>query len=563
MTNGDALSFEERTRAEELGISADEPYLPTVDCPKELRGRDIEAWWRLEWERALFWPTVHGEGPVEDTPPALPLFPVHVLPEQMRRVAETIAANKCVPVDMSAQLLLATVALLAGPRFIIDREKQWLECLTEWTVTIVDSGQRKTPAFEVVEEMIGEVQRFLAAEFAKATTAELDELKNRLKRIGEGDPDVLEGREIGELTSEIQAQIEAIEADPPRPPRLLIGSETTPEALQIALARNDGYIGVFDDEGGAFDSVAGPYNHGVPTGLGTILGTYGGKRIQANERVKRSAEPIPRAIIAYGITCQPDPVIASLGKRSLSDRGFHGRWLFAMPRAVPTVSDPPELDGAAIVAFTETLKRIADNPVINPDAQHDKTQWPTIRLSKGALKLHRELQEEFEPRKSDGGDLVFMATWANKYVGRVLRHAGLLHLAAGHGVDVAVSEDTMRAAIEIGEWALAHAAEVFHRAPKRARGRDGDAMEAAAVGRDRVERWIASTRPTHFTTRDAYQKVRKQTWCRSTSDVESALQDLERDWRVRQVPRQGADGRTLARAPWWVPHPDLTFGKAS
>ncbi|GAA1550353.1 hypothetical protein GCM10009827_083770 [Dactylosporangium maewongense] len=575
------LTSEHRWMLADLGVNGDyEP--PTVNCPYPAGSPAAEKWWRHEWQVATAWAIVRGElakvDESSENTPHLPPFPLDALPPVMRNLAVSIAANKCVPPDLAAVLLLSAVALVAGPRLVISRGKDWTEALAEWSLVILESGNRKSPAFRVIEKILLRLERVLADQHTARVAARVGDLEQQISTLtGKGKADSqAEGttptekaenatrlqKDVAEQVKALAAELKQLNDDPGAPPRLLVGGTTTPEALERALSSNGGQIGVIDDEGGAFNAVAGPYNNGTPTGIETILKSRDGSRVAANERIGRAVQAIPRAVLSYGITCQSHPLMKSFGKMQLREIGFFARWFFSVPVPVTTEDiDPPDLDYGAVRLFGDLLEEILTaHPIIDPTALPDEREWPTIELSPAARKLHQELQVSFAERKQDGGDLAFMQDWANKYLGRVLRHAGLLHLAAGYGVNEPVSEQTMRDAIAIGDYAIAHAAEVYRRAPKLARGWNGAEEEAAAIGRLKVENWIRAKGKTHFIARDVYQNTKRQVWCRNSKDVDAVLVELGRDWVLRQVPRTDRAGRSLSGSPWWVPNPDLIFG---
>src|SRR5690606_36162006 len=118
--------------------------------------------------------------------------------------------------------------------------------------------------------------------------------------------------------------------------------------------------------------------------------------------------------------------------------------------------------------------------------------------------------------------LAFMADCAGKLAGRVLRVAGLLHLAAGHAAGEEVSLDTMHAAVQIGEWALTHAVAVY----------GGWRTPEHNIGAERVLRWI-----------------------RRTGRVELVAL-AEAGW-VTSVERTMRDGKRRLRDGVFIPHPSL------
>lgn len=556
------ISEEARWLLVDAGL-VDQVFEPTIDCPAPAGTPEAERWWRDQWKKATAWAYAHGDldaGSDDELPPSLPPYPVHALPPVMRNLAETIATNRCVPVDLAANLLFSLMSMVAAPRYLVDRGKTWREPLILWTLTILGVGEKKSPAFQAIGEILKSLDQWLAAEKRKETQQDIADLRSEVSKMRDGtstklDPNI----PIGEQIQAREAQIQALIDDPPKPLKLRIGAGSTSESIERAMSRNGGQAAIFDDESAVFGNVSGVYNGGVPTSLDTILKGFDGSEVLANERIKRETETIPRACLTLGITCQPVPVEASFRVPQLRDRGFHARWTYSWPEPVAELVEPPDFDYEAADRFAELLKDVLGRPVI--DAEKDKREWPMLTLSPEARKLHQEVQEEFIERKKPGtGDLGHIADWANKVVGRMLRFAGLMHLAGGRTQEAPIDEDTMRAAIEVGRYTIPHAEEVFRRAPKDPRnGRDVDLT--AEVARLRVEHWVKKRSKTHFTTRDVHQTVKRQSWCHNIGQVESALASLARDWVIRSVPRRDAAGRILATSPWWVPNPVLVFGE--
>jgi hypothetical protein len=79
-----------------------------------------------------------------------------------------------------------------------------------------------------------------------------------------------------------------------------------------------------------------------------------------------------------------------------------------------------------------------------------------ISLSPPSRILLSELRSQLEPRQAEDGDLRPFTDWVAKHPGRIATIAGLLHLAE-HPAKQPVGEITMRKALGIGEYLLAHA----------------------------------------------------------------------------------------------------------
>jgi hypothetical protein len=108
-------------------------------------------------------------------------------------------------------------------------------------------------------------------------------------------------------------------------------------------------------------------------------------------------------------------------------------------------------------AYASRLLSLLDLPRTQDGEPH------VVQLSTAADAELRILMDRLEPQLGVGGELFHLADWASKLAGTVLRIAGLLH-AAEH-VEAPwlseVSAETMRRAVVIGDYLLAHARTAF------------------------------------------------------------------------------------------------------
>ena len=177
------------------------------------------------------------------------------------------------------------------------------------------------------------------------------------------------------------------------------------------------------------------------------------------------------------------------------------------------------------------------------------TDPAVLILTPGAASLLLDAERDIEPRLDcDTGDLAGIVDWAAKHIGGVARIAGLLHLAT-HPQDGwmrPVSEDTMRAALQAGQYYVAHALAAF------------DFMGVDQVLSDArvLLRWIERTRPERFTRRDAHAGA-SRTRFPKVGDLDAPLALLEQHGYIRQdsTPPQAGPGRPAS--PGYLVHPDL------
>ena len=151
-----------------------------------------------------------------------------------------------------------------------------------------------------------------------------------------------------------------------------------------------------------------------------------------------------------------------VGNEKFRGRGLVARFLYSYPqstvgnRAYDTKPIPQEIEAK----FRQLCVAMLD---IEPDAPR------TLTLSEEAHALSKQFYHALEPRLGKDGDLEHMTDWAGKLHGSVLRIAGLLHVVEcvaknGREFDdisfdsiLAITADTMTAAIEIGYYFLEHA----------------------------------------------------------------------------------------------------------
>ena len=131
----------------------------------------------------------------------------------------------------------------------------------------------------------------------------------------------------------------------------------------------------------------------------------------------------------------------------MTGRGLIARFLYASPpsrigsRVFRTEPVPPE----AKENYRKLIFRLIDIPT-GEEAQ-------PLRLSGKALELMEEYFAEHEQYLMGEGQAT--ADWANKYIGAVLRIAGLLHCADMEPFDFTISAGTVCRAIEIGKYFIA------------------------------------------------------------------------------------------------------------
>lgn len=478
----------------------------------------------------------------DDTPPPpIPLdidstnkpgpFPTAALPPVFRRMVRAVAANKQVPEEVPAFFGFGTISTLTGPRIAVSRGNGWTEPTNGYFIVVQESGTGKSPAAADVIRPLRVAQKRMKVDHVERVKLQIDELDTRRGSTVRGD-----AAAANRLEDEI-AEAKALLA---RPPKIVVGADSTPEALAEIMSRNNGHAALLDAEGEFFQMLAGRY--AKQTNLGLVLKAYDGDYYEVS-RIARAQDDIERAILTITLGVQPHVVEEAVQNRAMMDRGFLARFMVAWPPSLLGLREPDgaEYDFEALQAWSDALMRIYEVPVIDQHAE----EVPVLRLSAQARKRHVDYCQWIERRlHPDDGDLGALPGWASKHKGRALRMAAWLHLIHGHGADELVTEKAMSAAIEICQWAVPHALTMFGTALTMDADDDSRCAE--------VLKWIADVRPKVFTAREARRGVRKN-WV----NAETMGAVLDRMASTGHISERHTKDRSGRNCVVYVPHPML------
>lgn len=166
------------------------------------------------------------------------------------------------------------------------------------------------------------------------------------------------------------------------------------------------------------------------------------------DRMTREAECIMHPALSAILSIQPSVLDEIMSNTTMTGRGLIARFLYASPpsrigsRVFRTQPIPPEV----IAAYRSLIFSLMALP-IGGDAQ-------TVHLSEKAFDLMADYFQEHEKFLVGEGQAI--SDWASKYIGAVLRIAGLLHCADMEDDKTEVVASTMSRAIQIGKYFLAH-----------------------------------------------------------------------------------------------------------
>jgi hypothetical protein len=334
------------------------------------------------------------------------------------------------------------------------------------------------------------------------------------------------------------ATVEAITIPPQ--PRLIVDDVTT-EKVASMLAEQGGRLAVLSAEGGIFSILAGRYS-GAPS-MDIFLKGHAGDMARV-DRQSRDAAYIDRPALTLGLAVQPEVLRAIAAMPGFRGLGLLARILYSVPEntvgwrqvenAEPVPDQVAETYHTNLTALVLSLADWADDPAVLP-------------LTPDADARVLELQIEVEPRLRPSGAWGHIVDWGAKYVGAIVRIAGLLHLAThlhdgwGRPIDLA----TVNAAAEVGAYFAAHALAAF------------DDMGSDPATRDarHILAWLQRTHTHTITKRDLLRAVRGTIPSTAALDPALALLELHGYIRTAETPPRAGTGRPPS--PTYHAHPDL------
>lgn len=464
----------------------------------------------------------------------LPEFPIEAFPDPLRLMCQAVANSTETPIELAAMLGLAAVATCTQRVFEVAADASYSEPLNLWTVSALESGNRKTAVFTAMTEPLRAKEREWC-EHAKARIAQAesdrDTMEARIKALRSRAANTADSADIANLQVEID-QLRTSMPEVPTVPRLW-AQDITPEKLGALMAENGERLAILSDEGGLFDILAGRYSNGVPN-LDTFLQSHAGAMV----RVDRGTRPpvvMYRPALTIGLSPQPGVLRGLTGKAGFRDRGLLARFLFTLPasrlgyrslRTQPVSEAVRNAYQAMLCALlsVEPARDASGNPLpfvlrICPEALHE---WQEFA---GRVEFNLRPQEQYEHIKD----------WAGKLPGAALRVAGNLHCvqhANRQPWAEVLSLETMRGALTMLTVLSQHALAVFG-----LMGAD-PAMEGARKVWHRIER----ERKPAVTARQCFE------WLKGTfprmADLEPALSILvERGYFIPQEDQREGKGR--------------------
>ena len=467
----------------------------------------------------------------------LPPFPVDALPEWVGNMVAGVAVETQTPPDIPGTIALATLSAAAGGRIAVSVRDGWEEPANLYGAAVAEPGTRKSAVYRALTAPLYAAERVLNEAVAQeryereAERVRLEEAEkiSRDKLLRDNSPEALKAA--------ADAARELEEFRIPQPLQLVTGDISPEECISILDAQS-GRLAVLSAEGRVFDIITGRYSNGEPC-LSPFLEGHAGDPLRVNRRGRY--EYIERPALTIGVCIQPTVLQWIASKPRLRGQGLLARFLYSVPPDLVgyRASEPPAIDAGVRSTYEGNLKAMVlslsewDEPMV-------------LLLTDAARKVVIDYLEVIEPRLRPDGDLYGVRDWAAKLAGAVVRLAALMH-TAGHlryGYLQPVTENTLRQAIQLGDYYTTHALAAFGAMT----GTRYLGLAGAILG------WLypEGSREHHgeFSKRDAHRQFQEREGHATTAeDIAGTLQLLETHGYIRPIPAPPRFGKGRPPAP--------------
>lgn len=456
--------------------------------------------------------------PLKPSADSLPPFPIDCLPSRLRNYVEAVAIHTQTPMDMAAGAALGVLAACLQGKVKVEGNIGHYEQTSLYIFLIAPPGSRKsavihamTAAIEDYEQKYNEGNK-TAMRRNKQERESLQRDINRLTRQLEVKYDTLTELEL-QHTQDKLVELPEIK------PLQIFTDDCTSESMIRLMKDNHGRMALISAEGGAFDNIVGRYTK--KPNLDVWLKGICGDTIRV-DRINREPDYIRNPALSMIISAQPG-VLSELMQSSLLDgRGFLARLFYIN---IPSAAMPKSFRSAPIPA---TIREDYDHLIFHL-LNLSENEPITLHLAPEAINQMDELCHSVEAYlRNEHRD---MREWGSKYIGLVLRTAGLLHIAADGAGDI--QTEMVENAIRIGSYAFHHALYAYS-----ILGADETVEKALHV----VTK-LRKLSVTSISRSDLYQKCRGR-FFRDAKEMEPALNLLEQHGYIwLDVPAYSGVGR--------------------
>jgi hypothetical protein len=357
------------------------------------------------------------------------------------------------PIDLVGSVVLGVLLIALQGRFpvCLPNGHRELPCL--YIVPIALPSERKSGVIETILRPLIEYEKDYNKEHDKDVAQNESEMRLTLGRIAKAEREVINSKSSDErqlAEQELSVANTELAAFEKKSPLRLFGADVTPEKLAAMLKSQGGVFALVSAEGGGVFENIGRYSD--KGGLEIYLNGYSGDRITVDRKTSDSII-VERPILNLLLPCQPSVITDLFSDSQKAGRGLLSRMLFVKCNSLvggrkATACAPPN----------ECLERW-DNLVKALAADKNSEE---LKFDEDGFSVYTSFFDEIEPQLTpDSVELEFMADWAGKLCGNMVRLAGLIHCISERTWTPLITRDEALCARELALYFLAHAKAVY------------------------------------------------------------------------------------------------------
>lgn len=412
-------------------------------------------------------------------------YPIEFLGGLMGGAAAAIADTVQVPIEIAAQSILATAALVAQGFSDVLLPFGQPRPLSLYFVTLADSGDRKSTADNEACKAINAFESAAGPNYAEKIADWQCNLETwRVER----------SLIRSDKNMDFEARREKLRALGPVPQRpvepILTPNDLTFEGLVNTWATLPPSLGLLSPEGGQFTggySMKGDGRIKTAAGLSIFWDGKAYKQIRSSNGVKI----LSGRRLSIHLMVQPEVSAGFLTDEILIKQGLMSRLLIAAPPSIVGsrfYKPASEHSLRSITAYQERIATLLEQSPANNFVAGSELSLPALSMSEGAKDLWIKFADWAEEKSAPGEEFHTIKDIAAKGAEQGARIAGVRAIIDDHNAGV-INEDQMRDALYLVFWYVYEALRL----------RQAHPVDPALVHAQNLLDWIAS-QPNRETT---------------------------------------------------------------
>ncbi len=489
----------------------------------------------------ISFPTLHQpeawDAPIlfegQNTPPILASW----LPGSFGEFAAALAQATETPEALSVMTILGVLSAVLMQRVVISPKPTWFEPINIYTLIALPPANHKSFILNSCTQPLldwEEAQRQQLSTEIKRKRSERKNQEKRIEALRAKAKSELEQLQLAEQATELEMNLTEVPVVP-----LLFINDATPESLSMVVQEQGGKLGIFSDEGGILETLAGLYSHGTANIDILLKGIDGGAvRVRRKDR-SLSLNPYLTVVLAV----QPAVIHRLAEKTAFAGNGALERFLYVIPqsRLGYRSHNTPPVPASVQHAYHQQIMALLQQFTVADGTKSTATKT-VLTLTDSAVAVWKSYQADMETQLRPEGKFSSCLGWAGKMPGFALRLVGLLHIAEYGAAPLLLSEATMQNALALSQALGDHALAAF--------GLMG--ADSAHEDAQFIFRWMTSLSKATFTKSELTMACRHKKW--TAERVDKALRVLQTRHLISTPVRQ--PGRFKPTTVYFV-HPSL------